>query len=139
MKALINCFILAIFLLSISCDTPLTEYNPKNEDEKQIVDLLQKYADARNNEDVIGIQSLFHDNGIYLSGAGPKYTKSEIATTDPMWWSEMGEYRITDPDIKINGNEALVSMNSWYGKGRFQAAVTLVKEDGNWLVMKLSQ
>ena len=75
---------------------------------------------------------------MYLSGAGLKYTKSEIATTDPKWWSEAREYGITDPDIKTNGDEALVSMNYRYGKGRFQAAVTLVKENGNWFVMKLA-
>ena len=49
----------------------------------------------------------------------------------------MGKYKITDPDIKINGNEAQVSMNTWYGKGRYQAAFTLVKEDGKWLIMKV--
>ena len=79
--------VLALILMFISCDTPLSEYNPKNDDEKQIVVLLQRYTDARNDEDVIGIQSTFHDKGIYLSGAGPKYTKSELATTDPMWWT----------------------------------------------------
>ena len=132
---LILCFI----LLFNSCDTPLTEYKPKNDDEKQIVDLLQRYTDARNNEDVIGIQSTFHDNGMYLSGSGPKYTKSELATTDPKWWTQMGKYKITDPDIKINGNDAQISMNTWYGKSRYQAAFTLVKDDGKWLIMKVVQ
>jgi hypothetical protein len=128
-------FILSFIVLFNACDTPINEYKPKNDDEKQIVTLLQTLTDARNNEDVIGMQSTFHDNWKYIAGNGVEFTKSQIATSDPKMWTSYGKFGITDPDIKINGNEAQVSMNTWFGKARFQAAYTLVKENGNWLIL----
>ena len=131
--------ILCSILLFHSCDTPLNEYKPKSDDEKQIVALLQNFADARNNEDVLAIQSTFNDNGKYIAGNGVEYTKNQIATSDPKWWTSYGKFAITDPDIKINGNEAQVSMNTWFGKARYQAAYNLVKENGQWLIKTVRQ
>ena len=138
-KTLPISFILAAFLLFNSCDTPLKEYKPKNDDEKRIVSLLQRFTDARNNEDVIGIQSTFQDGGKYIAGNGVEYTKSQIATSDPKWWTSYGKFGITDPDIKIEGNKAQVSMNTWFGKARYQAAYNLIKEDGKWLIETVRQ
>jgi hypothetical protein len=138
-RILFATLVFSVFLVFNSCDTPLKEYKPKNDDEKQIVALLQRFTDARNNEDVIGIQSTFHDNGEYIAGNGVEFTKSQIATSDPKWWTSYGKFGITDPDIKINNNEAQVSMNTWFGKARFQAAYNLIKEDGKWLIKTVRQ
>ena len=132
-------FLLTTLLIFISCGTPLTEYKPKNEDEKQIVDLLQKYTDSRNSLDIKGIRSTFHDDGIYYKGMGGELKASDIETADPEIWTRAGKLKMTDPNIKINGEEALVSANTWYGKGRFQAAFTMVKENGNWLIKAYRQ
>ena len=135
---IINVIISSIFLFN-SCDTPLTEYKPANEDEKQIVDLLQKYTDTRNSVDIKGIRSTFHDDGIYYKGMGGELKASDIESADPEIWSRAGKLKMTDPDIKINGEEALVSVNTWYGKAKFQAAFTMVKENGNWLIKTFRQ
>lgn len=134
----INVFLCSVLLFN-SCDTPLNEYKPKGDDEKQIIALLQNYTDARNNEDVIGIQSTFCDNGKYMAGNGVEYTKSQIGTSDPKWWTSYGKFGITDPVIKVNGDEAQVSMNTWFGKARYQAAYNLMKEDGRWLIKTVRQ
>ena len=133
-----NVIICAIFLFN-SCDTPLTEYKSKNEDEKQIVDLLQKYTDTRNSVDIKGIRSTFHDDGIYYKGMGGELKASDIETADPEIWTRAGKLKMTDPDIKINGEEALVTVNTWYGNAKFQAAFTVVKENGNWLIKTFRQ
>ena len=44
--------VLVVFLLFNSCDTPLSKYEPKNDDEKIILKLLYTYVDARNNGDM---------------------------------------------------------------------------------------
>jgi hypothetical protein len=131
--------ILSTILLFNSCDTPLTDYKPKNEDEKQIVELLQKYTDTRNSVDVKGIRSTFHDDGIYYKGWGGELKASDIETSDPEIWTRAGKLKMTDPSIKIDGEEALVTVNTWYGKAKFQAAFTVVKENGNWLIKTFRQ
>jgi hypothetical protein len=131
--------ILSSILLFNSCDTPLTDYKPKNEDEKQIVELLQKYTDTRNSVDVKGIRSTFHDDGIYYKGWGGELKASDIETSDPEIWTRAGKLKMTDPSIKIDGEEALVTVNTWYGKAKFQAAFTVVKENGNWLIKTFRQ
>jgi len=135
-RILLVFFTLSLFLIFISCDTPLTEYKPKNEDEKQIVDLLQKYTDARNNEDGIGWQATFHDDGKLIVGTGTEHTKDQIAKLAPEMVTTYGKLAITNPNIKINGDKAQVSMNTWLGKAKWEAVYNLVKEDGNWLILE---
>ena len=124
------------FFIFNSCDTPLPEYKPKNEDEKQIVDLLQKYTDARNNEDGIGMQAAFHDDGKLIVGTGAEHTKDQIVKLAPELLKNYGKLAITNPDIKINGDKAQISMDAWFGKAKFQALYILAKEDGNWLILE---
>jgi hypothetical protein len=134
------CFILTTFLLLNSCDTPLNEYKPKSDDEKQIIALLNTYADARNKQDLAGMQATFTKDGIYYGGQGGEFKASEFLNTDPEFWTSYGELRLYDPKITIIGNEAKISLVTLYGTaGRFHAAYTLVKENGNWLIKEVVQ
>ena len=67
--------ILALFLVFNSCDTPLSKYEPKNDEEKNIVALLNTYCDARNRGDIVTLHSLFDDKGQYISARGAILTK----------------------------------------------------------------
>ncbi|NNK76984.1 MAG: hypothetical protein HKP42_13095, partial [Maribacter sp.] len=49
--------VLSVFLLFNSCDTPLEKYNPKNEDEKQVLALLSDYQVSRNSNDMDKLKS----------------------------------------------------------------------------------
>ena len=131
---------LTTFLLFISCDKPLNEYKPKSDDEKQIIALLNTYADARNKKDLKGLQATFTKDGIYYGGTGSVIKASEIATFDPEYWTLYGTLRLYDPKITINGNEAKLAVVTLYGTtGRFHAALTLIKENGNWLIKEVVQ
>ena len=77
-RALLIGFIISALLLFNSCDTPLNEYKPKSDDEKQIIALLNTYLDARNKKDLAGIQATFHKDGIYYEGMGGEFKASEI-------------------------------------------------------------
>ncbi len=48
--------ILIVFLLS-ACGTPLNDYHPKNEEEKEIKTLLVQFTENRNNYDVNNMAS----------------------------------------------------------------------------------
>lgn len=137
-SALLIGIIISTFVLLNSCDTPLNEYNPKNEDEKQISALLNTYLDARNSGDLVKLQSTFHDDGVYIGGRGGQFTKTQIAETKPEFWVSDGEVQLLNPEINVNGNEATVMATAKYGTTFKTANIyTLVKEDKNWLIMKV--
>jgi hypothetical protein len=133
---LIGIIISALFLFN-SCDIPLNEYKPKSDDEKQIIALLNTYADARNKGDLNRLQSTFQDNGVYLSNDGIKVPKAEIVKTESEWWVSGGKFELLNPEIKINSKDATVLATEKHGT-HFKTAglYTLVKENGNWLIMK---
>jgi hypothetical protein len=133
---LIGIIISALFLFN-SCDIPLNEYKPKSDDEKQIIALLNTYADARNKGDLNLLQSTFQDNGVYISNDGIKVPKAEIVKTESEWWVSGGKFELLNPEIKINSKDATVLATEKHGT-HFKTAglYTLVKENGNWLIMK---
>lgn len=133
---LIGIIISALFLFN-SCDIPLNEYKPKSDDEKQIIALLNTYADARNKGDLNRLQSAFQDNGVYISNDGIKVPKAEIVKTESEWWVSGGKFELLNPEIKINSKDATVLATEKHGT-HFKTAglYTLVKENGNWLIMK---
>jgi len=130
-------FVLATFLVFNSCPTPLDKYDPKNDVEKNITDLLNTYLDARNNGDINRLQATFHDNGTYYHLESDKtFTKSQIADSDSEWWANR-KLELFNPKIKINNNEATVSIDGEYaGLHRYRQIYTLVKEDDKWLILK---
>ena len=130
-------FFLATFLVLNSCNTPLNEYDPKNDAEKNITDLLNTYLDARNNGDINRLQSTFHDNATYFHIESKiTFTKIKIIDSDPEWWVNH-KVELFNPVIKINDNDATVSVaGESAGLERCRHIYTLIKEDGKWLIMK---
>ena len=47
---------ISLIILFNSCDTPINEYKPKSDDEKRMIALLNTYVEARNKQDLKGIQ-----------------------------------------------------------------------------------
>jgi hypothetical protein len=129
---------ISLCLLVYSCDTPLNEYQPQNEGERQITELLITFQNACNNGDIGTLQALFHDNGTYESVRGGQITKSQIAETDPDWWAVSGKIQMSSPEITIGENECKVFVNTKHG-AHFKAAnvFNLVKENGKWLIMSV--
>ena len=134
-------YLLISFLLTISfvytaCDTPLNEYKPKTDDEKNIIALLDEYTDARNNADLERLQATFHDGGVYISGSGGQFTKEKIMETNPKDWLD-NKVKLYDPEFKINGNNAKVTMTAKYGSWKTTHIYSLVNENDNWLIMRV--
>ena len=134
--------VLALILLFTSCDSPLSDYEPKNDTEKNLKSILTAYVEARNNGDVTKLASMFHDTGEYVAGNGARWTKSQIAETDPDWWTQYGEANLINSKFAIKGNEATVSSTGKWGGTvlltmEHPHIATLVKEDGKWLFVKI--
>jgi hypothetical protein len=131
-------FLLSTVLLFISCETSINEYKPKNEKEKQIIALLNTFVDSCNNGDLKRLQDTFHDGGIYNSVRGGQVTKSEITQKDPEWFTVAGKIELKNPEFEINGNLATILVTARHGNHYKGASLfTLVKEDNQWLIMKV--
>jgi hypothetical protein len=116
----------------------LEEYQPKNDNEKKITQLLRTYLDARNSGDLIRLQSTFHDRGVYYSGRGGKFTKSQIAETEPEWWVGDGKVDLVGLKFNIDGNQAIVFATAVYGSIYKTAhKFTLINENNNWFIIKV--
>lgn len=143
-RAYFSFLIPIIFFLLNSCDTPLKEYKPKTDDEKQIVSLLNEYQLARNTNDIEKLQSTFHDDGVYISRDGIEWPKTKIKETPEEWYKaqgsleEIGNVEFFNPKISINQNKAKVFTEADYGKVyKWAHNFTLAKENENWLIMKM--
>lgn len=113
----IQYFIVIIFacLLLNSCEKSLNEYVPENDTEKKIVSLLNTYVDARNNGDIKILTSIFADNAKYIAGNGARWTKSQIANSDPEWWVQYGKVKLLNSEFKISENDATVTSTGKWG------------------------
>ena len=137
MKRILFVFLtLPMFFLLSSCDTPISKYETKNEDEKQIIALLENYLDARNSGDMSRLQSTFHEDGVYLSNDGIEVPRSKITEMDPEWWVQGGKLKLLNPEIKLNGSEAEVLVKTKHGT-HYQITnyYTLTKVDNQWFIM----
>ena len=139
-KSLYFSFVLTVFLLFISCDTPMSKYGPKNDDERNILKVLNTHVEARNNGDTKTLASLFQDDGV-ITYSSVKYTKSQIADSDPGLWSQYN-IALYNLEIDISDGEATVSTfvvaKMGFDKWRTQTTFTLTKDDNKWLISEVT-
>lgn len=134
---LLKICILITFCSIYSCSTPIEEYQVKNDDEKEIIDLLIKFTEIVNTGNTEQILTLFHENGIYVTGRGNvALSKEKMAERKTEDWLDDGLRSFYDPQITINGNEAKVMVRAKFGNYKTYKIFTLVKENNEWLIMK---
>ena len=128
---------LVAFLTFSSCNKPIEEYQVKNEDEKEIIELLTRYTEAINKGDSEQILTIFHENGVYVTGSTKEtFSREKIAEWNLERWLTYGQRKIYNPEITINGNEAKVMAKVIFGNTSYPKLYTLVKENDEWLIMK---
>jgi hypothetical protein len=137
-RALLISLALSTLLLFNSCDSSIEKYNPTNDNEKEIISLLNTYCDARNSANLKKLQSIFHDDGVYISGDGGQFTKEKILETNPKDWLDH-KVELYNPEIKINGNKAQVITLAKYFSGTYKVTqyFDLVNDNNQWLIMKV--
>ena len=71
MKNYLFSIVILIAICSMySCSTPIEEYQAKNNDEKDIIDLLKRFTELANTGNTEQILTLFHENGVLVTGRG---------------------------------------------------------------------
>jgi len=130
------CIIIAICSM-YSCSTPIEEYQAKNNDEKDIIDLLKRFTELANTGNTEQILTLFHENGVLVTGRGNiALSREKMSKWKQEDWLSDGLRKFYNPEITINGNEAKVMVQAKFGNYKTPKLFTLVKENNEWLIMR---
>ena len=134
------CILITFLLVLSSCDTPMSQYEPINDNEKEIIGMMNQFLEARNSNDVNKLATLFDDDGEYIAGDGTTLKGREgIANSDPVWWTQYGEQKIFNLKFQIEESKATVSTTGKWGFGhRRPQTFSLTKSDDKWLISKVA-
>ena len=157
-KTICLSYLLIIFALVISscCDSSISEYKPKNRDEKEIISLLIKYQDAKNNIDIEQLLSFLHDQGEFTFQCGRMVSKSVLREELPSFWADIqsgnaavfpivhecinGDYyksgELNNPLIVINNDTAEATVLFTNGVCRVLLYFSLLRENDRWLIIR---
>ena len=125
--------ILIVFLLS-ACGTPLNDYHPKNEEEKEIKTLLVQFTENRNNYDVNNMASCLADN-CSIDYFDRSLTKASFVSG--MKRSDLesrGKFKYTNPKFNIADKSAQVSIDFNQGIISYAVYFKMVRENSGWKI-----
>jgi hypothetical protein len=138
-KAIIHLVTFTFLFTSISCGTPVSEYEPKNQAEQEIKTVLIEYQDCRNKHDLDGLLALFRGNAKIMQGHGGKYkyvTKKQARETYPEMFKSFPTIKITNPKMEVTENKAVVNFKFTANGVKLKGTQYLVKENDRWLIIK---
>ncbi len=149
--------LLMVIALAVSCfDSPIEKYEPKSQDEREIVSLLIQYQDARNHFDVERFLSFLHEQGQFSFQCGRMVSKDTLIEELPGFWAEVksgnpgiipithecinGDYsksgELSNPEIEINNDSAKATLMFSKGFLRLLQHFTLLRENDQWLIVR---
>ena len=148
--------ILAVFITTYlaTVDTKISEYLPKNNEEKEINSVLVKFMETRNNFDVDGFLSVFHPDARYMIHPEFMASKEELRAMLPgLWrdgcdgcitWECINEHcykssTIVNPEISVDHERAKVLLIIRAGFYRGKLYIDLVKQNNRWSIMRLAR
>jgi hypothetical protein len=138
MKKIIITMAFFIFLfISFSCGTPVSEYEPKNQAEKEIKALLIEYLNCRNKHDLDGLLALFHDDVKLKFALFSNYvTKGQLREIFPDHFESFPTVEFTNAKMEVAENKALVNCKVNVSGAKLKGIFDLVKENDRWLFIK---
>jgi len=131
-------FLVIIGMIALACSsgTRLQDYEPKNEQEKEIKIVLVDFAKARNDYDVQKMVTYLSEDAKIGFLDRRIFSKSDFASTfkasDLESW---GKYDLFNPEIKINDNFAEVKMyfkESLLNTGVFRFKMN--RQNSRWMI-----
>jgi len=138
-EAIIHIVTPTLLFTSISCGTPLSEYEPKNQAEQEIKALLIEYLDCRNKHDLDGLLAPFCGDAKVMQGTygNRRYvTKKQARKTWPELFESFPRMKITNPKMEITENKAVVKFKFTANGVTHKGTQHLVKENDRWLIIK---
>jgi hypothetical protein len=143
-------------MFSCGCDSSIEKYEPKTEDEKEIISVLIQYQDAKNRFDLKRLLSFLHENGEFSFQCGLMVSKAKLEKMLPGFWTEIttgnpsvfpmvhecinGDYyksgKLNNPQIEINGNKAEATVLFKKGLSRVPQYFSMLRENDRWLITR---
>ena len=149
--------LIATALVISSCrDASIMLYEPKNQDEKEIISLLIEYQDAKNHLDVQRLLSLLHDKGEFTFACGQMVSKTKLKTLLPGLWTEIrsgnsgvipivhecinGDYykagQLNSPQIIVENGTAEATVKYTNGFCRLPLYFSMRRENHRWMITR---
>ena len=120
----------------IGCAT-LNEYKAKTAEEEEIKTTLVKFYEARNNYDVDGFLSVFHENAKIMVGwERVVLSKKQCSEYLPQYFSGAYKIELGSPKMNVRGDEATVRMPFSVSGASLQMVMELVRENGKWYILR---
>ena len=135
--------------------TPITQYKPKSEDERQISELFIKYITSRNSRDVDAFLSTLHSGCSYMVTKDAIVGKDQLKAMLPDLWMQNDDnhaafgrcmawecwhenyYRevmLINPQFRIMDRQASVAFKIVSGLFMDDNYFRLIKEKDAWLI-----
>ena len=116
------------------CGTKLEDYEPKNEQEKEIKGLLIEFTKARNDYNVPGIVSLLADD-CKINIWTRELSKSEFAQWKAKDLEGSGQYRFTNPEIRVTDDHAMAKLRCSQGFFVTLAfSFKMIRQNNGWMI-----
>ena len=162
MKKFFFCTGLILFTLTFACKLPgeveLTDYQPKNKVEGEIVALLIEYQDAKNRLDLDRFMACLDEQGRFSYMGAAMVSKKRLRTSLPSFWKTLqspnrivlyplshefvtGDYylsgRLVNPRISNNGCSADVTVTFASGWWRQKHYISMHRVNDRWMITLL--
>ncbi|MBC2735284.1 MAG: hypothetical protein HF981_13075 [Desulfobacteraceae bacterium] len=143
-------------LITCSCGAPIEKYEPRSQDEKEIVSVLVEYQEAKNGFDLERLLYLLHEKGEFTFQCGMMVSKNRLKEMLPGFWAKLssgdsavipivhecinGDYyntgKLHNLQIEIHRDKALATVLFAKGVCRVPLYVTMRREDARWLITR---
>ncbi len=147
---------LIAIVISSCCDISITKYEPKNQDEKEIISVLVQYQDAKSRFDLEKMLSYLDDHGEFSFECGLMVSKTRLKELLPGFWSEIrsgnsaviplvhecinGNYykegHLNNIQIEINDDKAEVEALFTKGVCRVPFYLSMHRGNDQWLITR---
>ncbi len=151
------CFFCVFIILSACSNTPIEDYLPKDQEEKNIMALLVRYQEARKHFHLEQYLGCLHEQGSDPHASRVMLSKKALAEQLPGFWAELqkgnrlffpmcrenlsGNYfvgfHLVNPTIHIDHNTATVTATYVNTGWRIRHYIYLIKENNRWLINRL--
>lgn len=130
--------LLAVSVFGMYSRTRIDRYQPRSEDESQIIDLLIMFQRAKNEHHLENYLSCLSDEGEFMFGGSIMVSKDELKQLLPSFWSNLRSNRlrsIPSSREELNGNfleGAFYEPAITVSKGKAKATITFVAPVTRW-------
>lgn len=136
----INALIFAACLLLSCATTRLEDYRPKNEQEQEVLEVLKKMVEARQNEDFEAYMAFFHDDAKIFKRQHPGSINGSFISKQEYANSPGEDFGIRPmlKDLKISIGVDFAILECWdeYKGLKSHWILDMEKEKGEWRVIK---